>query len=150
MKQSYFQLWLVRSSIHSWPGNWTWHDLAIGRAVVYYARLPMHLVQELNVGTVAASINFASCIRMALCHLTLPTLKLFSPKAQWRNDFWKPTKPRCVGIRCIAFADYSYISTHMSRFQSFLHNFVLNKFATSSIRVKCICSTTSPTYTIVL
>ena len=39
---------VVRSSIHSWPGNL----VAIGHAVVYYARLPMHLVQELNVGTV--------------------------------------------------------------------------------------------------
>ena len=39
---------VVRSSIHSWPGNM----VAVGCVVVYYARLPMHLVQELNVGTV--------------------------------------------------------------------------------------------------
>ena len=39
---------VVRSSIYSCPGNL----VAIGRAVVYYARLPMHLVQELNVVTV--------------------------------------------------------------------------------------------------
>ena len=29
--------------------------MAIGRAVLHYARLPMHLVQELNVGTVPGS-----------------------------------------------------------------------------------------------
>ena len=29
--------------------------LEIGRAVVYYARMPMHLVQELNAGTVDGS-----------------------------------------------------------------------------------------------
>ena len=34
--------------MHPCPDNW----LSIGRAVVYYARLPTHLVQELNVATV--------------------------------------------------------------------------------------------------
>ena len=42
---------VVRSSMHTWPGNW----VAIGCEVVYDAWLPMHLVQELNIGTVAHS-----------------------------------------------------------------------------------------------
>ena len=35
--------------MHLCPGN----VVAIGRAVVYYARLPAYLLQELNVGTVS-------------------------------------------------------------------------------------------------
>ena len=34
--------------MHPCPGNW----VAIRHAVVYYARAPTHLVQDLNVGTV--------------------------------------------------------------------------------------------------
>ena len=44
---------VVRSSIHSLPGNL----VAIGCAVVYCARLPMYLVQELNVVTVYDSLR---------------------------------------------------------------------------------------------
>ena len=39
--------------MHPCSGNW----VAIGCAVVYYTGLPMHLVQELNVGTVAVGMN---------------------------------------------------------------------------------------------
>ena len=39
---------VARSSLQPCPGNW----VAIERAVVYYAGLPTHLVQELNVSTV--------------------------------------------------------------------------------------------------
>ena len=35
--------------------------MATGRAVVYYCRLPMHLVQELNVGTVSTVATFNFC-----------------------------------------------------------------------------------------
>ena len=38
----------VRLFMHPCTGNW----VAIGHAVVYYARQPTHLVQELNVSTV--------------------------------------------------------------------------------------------------
>ena len=69
--------------------------------------------------------------------LTLPMLRLLSSKAQWRNDFWKPSKPCHVGIRWDALAEYFQMSTHMLGFQfsGFLHHFVLAKLATTSIRV---------------
>ena len=46
-----------------------------------------------------------------------------------------------IGIRCMALAEYSQMSTHVPGFQSFflvifLHHFVLAKLGTSSIRVK--------------
>ena len=39
---------IIKSSVHPCHGNW----VAIEHTVVYYARQPTHLVQELNVGTV--------------------------------------------------------------------------------------------------
>ena len=60
-------------------------------------------------------------------------------KAQGCKDFfWKPSKPCHVGIYWIALTEYSHISTHFPGFQSFwgfLHQIVLAKLATTSIRV---------------
>ena len=50
--------------------------------------------------------------------LTFPMLRRLSSKAQGRNFFWKPSKPCNVGIRWIAFTEYSQMSTHMPFFQS--------------------------------
>ena len=50
----------------------------------------------------------------------------------------KPSKPSHVGIHWIALTEYSQMSTHLQGFWSFfrfLHHFVLDKLATSSIRV---------------
>ena len=58
--------------------------------------------------------------------LTLPMLRLLLTKAQ-------TSRPCLVGIHWIALTEYSQMSTHVLRF---LHNFVLAKLATSSIRVK--------------
>ena len=59
---------VVRSSMHPCPGNW----VAIGRVVVFFARLPMHLVQELNVGTVshafAVALKLSSCLGPLVYH----------------------------------------------------------------------------------
>ena len=44
--------------MHPYPENW----LAIGRAVMYYARLPTHSVQELNADTVHVGLYNAACI----------------------------------------------------------------------------------------
>ena len=43
--------------------------MAIGRAAVYYARLPMHLVQKLNVGTYGKSFTneLPDIERVCLC-----------------------------------------------------------------------------------
>ena len=70
--------------------------------------------------------------------VTLPMLWLLFSKAQAHKDFWKPSKPCHVGIHLKALAEYSHMSTHLPGFQPFfriLHNFVLAKVATSSIRV---------------
>ena len=70
--------------------------------------------------------------------LTLPMLRLLSPEAQGRKDFWKASNPCHVGIHWIALAEYSQMSTHMPGFQSFFrffHNFVAAKSASSSIKV---------------
>ena len=70
------------------------------------------------------------------CPLTLPVLRLFSSKKR-RKDFYKPFEPGHVGIHWIAFTEYSQMSTHVLRFQSFFrvffYHFVLAKLATSSI-----------------
>ena len=74
--------------------------------------------------------------------LTLPMLSLLSSKTQGCNDFCKPSQPCYVGIHWIALAEYSQMSTHVPRFQSFfrfLHHFLLGKLATSSIRVNTYC-----------
>ena len=53
---------VVRSSMHPWPGNW----VVISHAVVYYARLPTHLVQE------------ARHCRYVMTFLLLTSLNFFS------------------------------------------------------------------------
>ena len=47
---------IVRSSMHPCPGYW----VVIGFVVVYYVWYAMHLVQELDVGTVQNNVlNFS-------------------------------------------------------------------------------------------
>ena len=65
-------------------------------------------------------------------------LRLLLSKAQGHKKFCKTSKPCHVGTQWIALAEHSQMSTHMPGFQSsysFLHNYVLAKSATSSIRV---------------
>ena len=51
-RNSKFQIHVViRSSMHPCPGNF----VAIGHAVVFYARLSTHLVQQLNAATLQLS-----------------------------------------------------------------------------------------------
>ena len=61
-------------------------------------------------------------------------------KSTRTQKFWKPSKPCHVGIRWIALAEFSWMSTYLPGFRSFfpffLHHFVLAKLATGSIRVK--------------
>ena len=57
--------------------------------------------------------------------LTTPMLRLLSPNAQERKDFWKPSKPCHVGIHWKALAEYSQMSTHMPGFQWFFRIFAL-------------------------
>ena len=53
--------------------------------------------------------------------LSLPMQRQFSPKAQVRKDFGKPSKSCHVGIHRIALAEYSsQTSTHLPEFQFFL------------------------------
>ena len=64
-------------------------------------------------------------------------LRLLSFKAQGCKDFWKKTTSKLchVSIYWKALAEYS--QTHLPGLQpGFLHDFVLAKVATSSIRVK--------------
>ena len=49
--------------------------------------------------------------------------RLRSSKAQGYKDFYKPSKPCCVGIHWIALAEYSQMSTHMPGFHSFFSFF---------------------------
>ena len=67
-------------------------------------------------------------------------LRLFYSKAQGRKDFCKPSKTYYLSIHCTALVDYSYMwylcASVSVIFQIFLHNFVLAKLATSSIKVK--------------
>ena len=58
-------------------------------------------------------------------NISLPMLRLLSPKAQEGKDFWKPSTPCHVGIHWIAFAEYSQVSTHVPEFQSFFRFFSL-------------------------
>ena len=61
--------------------------------------------------------------------LALPILDVIvrSSKAHEHKDFWKTSKPCCVGIHWIALADYSQMSTHkcawVSVISCFLHHF---------------------------
>ena len=71
-------------------------------------------------------------------YLTLLLLRLLLPKPQGCSYFWKSSKPCHVGIRWIALAEFSHMSTHVPGFPSvfrFLHCFVLAKLAISSTRV---------------
>ena len=76
--------------------------------------------------------------------LTLSMLRLLLSIGEKCKKFWKPSKPCHVGIHWKALTEYTQMSTHMPWFQSFsafLHDFVLAKLATSSIRVKIpLCS----------
>ena len=58
-------------------------------------------------------------------YLTLPMLRLLSSKAQGCKDFQKPSKHCHVGIHWIALAEYSQMSTHVPRFQSFFQVFCI-------------------------
>ena len=71
-------------------------------------------------------------------------LKLLSSKAQrlFEKPFENPSKPCHVDIHCMAITEYSQTSTQYYpcarvsvMFLEFLHDFVLAKLATSSIRV---------------
>ena len=46
-------------------------------------------------------------------------LRLLSPKAQGREDFWKPSKPFHVGIHWLTLAEYSQICQGFIHFQVF-------------------------------
>ena len=61
---------------------------------------------------------------VALEGLTLQMLGLLLSKAQGcKQRFLKPSKPCHVGIHWIALAEFSQMSTHIPRFQSFLKIF---------------------------
>ena len=94
------------------------------------------------------SINLCSMINMewsffkplpsAHTWLTLPRLRLLLYKAQERKNLWKSSKPCLVGTHWKALAECSQMSTHLPGFQWFSRifaSFVLDKLATSSIRV---------------
>ena len=67
--------------------------------------------------------------------LTLPMLRLFSSKAQWRKTFWKTYKPCHVGIHWIALTEYPITRVYVI-FQVFCI-ILYSKFSHySSIRVK--------------
>ena len=55
--------------------------------------------------------------------LTLPMLRLLSPRAQWCKDFWKSSKPCHVGTHWKALAEYSQMSTHLLGFRWFFSFF---------------------------
>ena len=62
----------------------------------------------------------------------------FVQSTRMQTFFWT-SKPCHVGIHWIALAEYSQMSTHTPGFQwffIFLHHFVLDKLALSSLRVK--------------
>ena len=53
---------VVRSTMHPCLGN----SVLIGRAVVYYARIATHLVQEFNAGTVPILAHFIRVVTDSL------------------------------------------------------------------------------------
>ena len=57
--------------------------------------------------------------------LTLPMLKLYSPKAQRCKNLWKTSKPCHVGTHWKALAEYSQMSTHMPGFRWFFRVFCI-------------------------
>ena len=82
--------------------------------------------------------QIATLFSMYASSLILPMLRLVSSKAQWRKDFWKPSKPCHFGIHGKALDEFYQMSTHVPGFQSFfsfLRHFVTAKLATSSIMV---------------
>ena len=65
-------------------------------------------------------------------------LWVFSSKEKWCNFFKKATKHWHVGIHWKGLTEYSQMSTHLPGFPyffRFFHHFVMDKLATSSIRV---------------
>ena len=56
-------------------------------------------------------------------------LSLLSSEEQERNTFKKPSKPCHIGIQWIALTEYSRVSTYV-------HHFVLAKWASISIKVR--------------
>ena len=57
--------------------------------------------------------------------LTIPMLRLLSPKAQGYKDFYKPSKPCHVGIHWKALTEYSPMNTHVPGFKSFFPDFCI-------------------------
>ena len=60
-----------------------------------------------------------SLIALALEGLAIPILRLLSSEGHGLKVFWKSSKPCHVGIHWIALAEFSQMSTHVPRFQSF-------------------------------
>ena len=70
------------------------------------------------------------CQIVSLIHLTLSMLKLLSTKANGCKDFQNISKHCQVDIHWIALTEYSQMSTHVPRIQSFSRlfaSFVLAK-----------------------
>ena len=84
--------------------------------------------------------------RCTVCYLQYTfnpsnTAATFVQRTLARKDFWKAHNPCRVGIKRIALAEYSQMSTYVPRFHSFLmcflHNLIkLAKLSNSSIRFK--------------
>ena len=55
--------------------------------------------------------------------LTLPMLRLLSPRVQGCKDFYKQSKPCHIGFHWIALTEYSQMSTHFPGFQTFFSFF---------------------------
>ena len=57
--------------------------------------------------------------------LTLPMLRLLSTKTKGSKDFWKPSKPCCVGTHWISLTEYSQMSTHLPGFRPYFSVFCI-------------------------
>ena len=57
--------------------------------------------------------------------ITLRMLRLLSSKTQGCKDFWKTSKPCCVGIHWLALTEYPQMRTHLPGFQSFSRIFCI-------------------------
>ena len=98
---------VVRSSIHSWPG----YLVAIGCAVVYYARLPMHLVQELNVFTVHVVCPWLT----GIAHYAILTCHTLSSVCS-RSILYRRIPIRCCDLRAfLGIVDLELIFTCLLR-----------------------------------
>ena len=62
---------------------------------------------------------------LILANTLLSMLRLLSYKAREYKDFRKLSKPGQVGIHWMALAEYSHISTHAPRFQTFFQIFCI-------------------------